>query len=98
MLSVSVKTLEKHGAVSEQVAIEMSLGALKNSKADIAGSITGIAGPTGGSVNKPVGLVCFAWAKKNRQLSQATQHFKGTRQQIRQQATYFLLNHLLADL
>ena len=63
MLGVSDLTLASYGAVSEQIAIEMAQGALQNSNAHIAGSITGIAGPDGGSLTKPVGTVCFGWAR-----------------------------------
>src|SRR5450830_2065230 len=61
VLGVSTTTLETHGAVSEQTAIEMALGCLRNGRVNIAASITGIAGPTGGTLEKPVGTVCFAW-------------------------------------
>jgi len=64
MLGVSGRTLDNHGAVSEQVAVEMAQGALAFSHADVAVAITGIAGPTGGSRKKPVGLVHFAWAAR----------------------------------
>ncbi len=90
MLGVSPQTLEKFGAVSEEIAVEMALGALKHSQAHIAGSITGIAGPDGGSKEKPVGTVCFAWcfaqAGTKLPLSTTTQHFCGNREEIRQQA------------
>src|SRR5450830_150007 len=61
VLGVSTTTLKTHGAVSEQTAIEMALGCLRNGRVNIAASITGIAGPTGGTLEKPVGTVCFAW-------------------------------------
>ena len=61
LLSVNESTLHHHGAVSEEVAGEMAIGALKNSQASLAISITGIAGP-GGSVTKPEGMVCFSIA------------------------------------
>ena len=64
MLGVSSDALDNYGAVSEQVVIEMVEGALKNSQADIALSISGIAGPGGGTKEKPVGTVCFGWMKK----------------------------------
>jgi nicotinamide-nucleotide amidase len=64
MLGVPAVTLERHGAVSAQTAQAMAAGALKNSRADIAVSITGIAGPGGGSKQKPVGLVHFAAASR----------------------------------
>lgn len=62
MLGVSKDTLKQHGAVSSQTAHEMAAGALKNSKAGIALAVTGIAGPDGGSAEKPVGLVWFGMA------------------------------------
>jgi nicotinamide-nucleotide amidase len=64
MLGVPVAILKRHGAVSAQTAKAMAAGALKNSRADIAVSITGIAGPGGGTKQKPVGLVHFAAAKR----------------------------------
>jgi len=63
MLSVSAVSLDRYGAVSEAVAKEMAYGAVANSMADIAVSITGIAGPTGGSEEKPVGTVWFGVAQ-----------------------------------
>jgi nicotinamide-nucleotide amidase len=65
MLGVPAATLKRHGAVSAQTAKAMAAGALKNSRADLAVSITGIAGPGGGSKQKPVGLVYFAAASRN---------------------------------
>jgi nicotinamide-nucleotide amidase len=66
MLGVSTATLEKHGAVSAETAHEMAAGALKNSRAGVALAVTGIAGPDGGSAEKPVGLVWFGIALKGR--------------------------------
>lgn len=63
MIDVSPQTLDQHGAVSEQTAKEMALGALNNSRADVTVAVTGIAGPGGGSDDKPVGLVYMALAK-----------------------------------
>lgn len=98
MLNVSTKTISTYGAVSEQTATEMALGALKNSHAKIAGSITGIAGPDGGTIEKPVGTVCFAWMGTHQPLQTITQHFQGDRHQIRQQAVVALLTNLLKSL
>jgi nicotinamide-nucleotide amidase len=65
MLGVPAATLKRYGAVSAQTAMAMAAGALKNSRADLAVSITGIAGPGGGSKQKPVGLVHFAAASRD---------------------------------
>lgn len=66
MVGVRLETLETHGAVSRETAIEMAAGALAHSRAGIAVSVTGVAGPGGGSVEKPVGLVWFGLAVKGR--------------------------------
>jgi len=95
MLGVPKKTLSQYGAVSEETAQAMVMGALNNSGADIAGSITGIAGPSGGSTNKPVGMVCFAYLTKNGQLMSVTKQFTGNRQAIRHQSVIQLFNGLM---
>jgi nicotinamide-nucleotide amidase len=71
MLGVPAEMIAKHGAVGEAVARSMAEGVLKNSKADISVAVTGIAGPSGGSAEKPVGLVHFACATKT-----ATRHLE----------------------
>ena len=97
MLGVSAKTIETFGAVSEETAIEMAIGSINNSRAQIAGSVTGVAGPDGGTAAKPVGTVCFAIAQAN--LHQTyKQYFSGNREQIRSQATTFLMQQLLKQL
>jgi nicotinamide-nucleotide amidase len=98
MLGVSAQTIENFGAVSEETAIEMVLGALKNSHAQIAGSITGIAGPDGGTLEKPVGTVCFAWAGLALPVTTSTKHFNGNRESVRQQASATLLAGLIERL
>ena len=98
MLGVLAQTLETFGAVSEEIATEMALGALKHSQAHIAGSITGIAGPEGGTVDKPIGTVCFAWAETNKPTTFTTKKFDGNREEIRQQATAFLMQQLIERL
>ena len=98
MLGASAQTLETFGAVSEETAREMALGALKHSPAHIAGSITGVAGPNGGTADKPVGTVCFAWAEINQPTITMTKNFDGNRREIRQQATTFLMRQLIDQL
>jgi nicotinamide-nucleotide amidase len=98
MLDVSSKTIEKFGAVSEQTAAEMAIGALINSEAQIAGSITGIAGPDGGSPNKPVGTVCFAWTGKDFPVTSCTHWFDGDRDSVRNQAAIFMMAGLIERL
>ena len=94
-LEVPARLIESHGAVSELVAKAMAEGARINSGSDVAISITGIAGPSGGTAEKPVGTVCFGWATENQTLTK-TMHFDGDRQAVRQQATEFVLTELIA--
>ena len=75
MLGVAAATLDAHGAVSEPTAREMALGALARSQAEIAVSITGVAGPGGGSAEKPVGLVHFACARRGGAVEAAERRF-----------------------
>jgi len=95
MLGVNDNTLLSHGAVSEQVAEEMVLGAIKNSHAQAALAITGIAGPTGGTLDKPVGMVCFAWGIKGVKTIVSTQRFEGDRTVIRRQAVEYALQGVI---
>ncbi|MBU3540702.1 CinA family protein [Polynucleobacter sp. UB-Tiil-W10] len=94
-LGVPAQLIESHGAVSEQTAKAMAEGARINSGGDVAISITGIAGPSGGSADKPVGTVCFGWATENQSLTK-TMRFDGDRQAVRRQATEFALTELIA--
>ncbi len=94
MLGVKPETLAEFGAVSEPVVFEMVQGALKNAKATIGVSISGIAGPAGGSEEKPVGTVCFAWADKAGWLHIETKHFSGDRGEVRTQAVDYALETL----
>ncbi|MEK6664286.1 MAG: nicotinamide-nucleotide amidase [Pseudomonadota bacterium] len=95
MLGVSAQTLAEFGAVSEQTVREMAAGALKQSRAHITLAISGIAGPGGGTPNKPVGTVCMAWATRSGAgLSQAF-HFLGDRTAVRQQAVVAALQGVL---
>ena len=87
MLRVSAATLERHGAVSEATAREMALGALAVSPGTVSVSVTGIAGPSGGSPAKPVGMVCFAWARSGEAMPRSeTRNFSGDRESVRRQS------------
>ena len=93
-LGVAEETLERHGAVSEQTAREMAAGALKNGRGQVALAITGVAGPTGGSRDKPVGTVCFAWAHGIK-ISSQTRRFDGDRESVRRQSVLHALQGVL---
>ena len=95
MLGVSESSLDKFGAVSEQVAREMAEGALAVSELDVAVSVTGIAGPGGGSIEKPVGTVCFGWSD-GAITRTVTQHFKGDREMVRQASVKCAVSGLLS--
>ncbi len=86
MLGVQATTLLKYGAISEQTAREMVAGALKMSTAQVAIAVTGVAGPSGGSKEKPVGMVCFAWELKQSATHSTTHFFSGNREAVRRQA------------
>jgi nicotinamide-nucleotide amidase len=96
MLGVRSATLQQFGAVSEETAREMAQGVLAHSAAQVAIAITGIAGPSGGSAEKPVGMVCFAWAASGFPCTSSTQYFPGDRRQIRAASVDFALRQLLA--
>lgn len=86
MLGVQVATLAQHGAVSEAVVREMAEGALVRSRADLALAISGIAGPTGGSAEKPVGTVWIAWGTRAGEQLARCFHFDGDRTAVRRQS------------
>jgi len=94
MLGVSSRALVAHGAVSAQVAGEMARGALAFSHADASVAITGIAGPTGGSRAKPVGLVYIAWAGRQGAPQVRRFRFRGGRDAVRAQSIAFALQGL----
>lgn len=98
MLGVSAETLAARGAVSEETAREMAAGALGRSRASAALAITGVAGPTGGTPDKPVGMVCFAWALRGRAVECATRRFEGDREAVRRQSVEHSLQGLLERL
>ena len=95
MLGVQAQTLAAFGAVSEATVGEMASGALTRSQAEAAIAISGIAGPSGGSADKPVGTVCFAWALAGRTVETTTRLFHGDRRVIRAQSVRFALQGLL---
>ncbi|QGM44957.1 CinA family protein [Methylocystis heyeri] len=96
MLGVAARTLLQFGAVSAQTAIEMAEGALKHSRADLAASITGVAGPGGGTAQKPVGLVHFACARRGRETVHVERRFGAlSRHEIRAASVKQALNMLL---
>jgi nicotinamide-nucleotide amidase len=98
-LGVPDALIQADGAVSEPVAKAMAQGAQRNARVDVGVSITGIAGPTGGTAEKPVGTVCFGWtmpnAKGEHVITSETKLFSGDRQSIREQATEHALVGLL---
>ncbi len=94
-LHVPVATVARYGAVSEPTARAMAEGALQSSQADYSLSVTGIAGPTGGSPAKPVGTVCFAWADRPGRIAAQTRLFTGSRAAVREQAIAHALTGLL---
>ena len=96
MLAVDTALIVQHGAVSEPIARAMASGAQAAAKSGVAISITGIAGPSGGSAEKPVGLVHMAIAHADGSLIHRTHHFSGDRSQIRLQAVDAALTMLLA--
>ena len=95
MLGVQPALLDQFGAVSPQTAQAMVAGALTRSHAQIGLSITGIAGPNGGTAEKPVGMVCVAWASIDGLVQQETRHFKGSRESIRYSAVTTALQGIL---
>jgi nicotinamide-nucleotide amidase len=95
LLGVPAEILRSHGAVSTQTATAMVRGAIKNSRAEIAVAITGIAGPSGGSEQKPVGLVYIAFGMKDGPVQCVEHRFQGDRPDIRHQAADCAVKHLL---
>lgn len=83
MLGVPKALIDEFGAVSEEVAMAMAKGALAHSAGQVALSVTGIAGPDGGSVAKPVGTVCFGWAAVGLEPLTVKRQFLGNRQEVR---------------
>ncbi len=103
LLEVSASTLKDEGAVSESIARQMAQGARKQLKVDVAVAITGIAGPAGGTPDKPVGTVCFAVsgpgvAKGKTNEVSVRKHFSGDREEVQQSSVLFALEFVIASL
>ena len=99
LAGVPMEMIENHGAVSREVAESMALGGVNNSQADIAVSVTGIAGPEGGSQEKPVGTVWFAWSRRASPrpevINSQCRLFEGDREQVRRQSIVHALQTIL---
>ena len=98
LLGVSSETLESHGAVSRAVAEEMAMGVLSSAPVQVGVAVTGIAGPDGGSDDKPVGTVWFGWAVEGRPVESACHCFGGDRNAVRQQTVGVGLEGLIQRL
>ncbi len=95
MLGVKAGTLERYGAVSDPVVLEMAQGALAAAAADYAVAVSGVAGPDGGTLEKPAGTVWFGFAAGQRAPFSQLMHFEGGRDDVRRQAVHFALKTLL---
>ena len=98
MLGVKNDLINQHGAVSEAVAEAMVRGVIEHSEAKIAVAITGIAGPSGGSEEKPVGTVCFAFSILSRPIQTKVECFPGDREAVRFQAVDYVVSFLLDEI
>ena len=98
LLGVHPHTLERHGAVSQETAIEMVSGALARFGASMAVAVTGIAGPSGGTVDKPVGTVWIAWKRRGGYAHAKLFHFEGDREAVRRQTVARALEGIRAQL
>ena len=95
MLGVQSATLELHGAVSEPTVREMVAGALMRSRGDVALAVSGVAGPSGGTAAKPVGMVCLAWGLRGHEAIAVTRHFPGDREAVRRYSVIAALEGLI---
>jgi len=95
MLGVKAASLAGDGAVSEQVVREMALGALRRSHAQLSVAVSGVAGPGGGTREKPVGTVCFGWARKRGPTVVETRRFRGDRDAVRRRTVAHALRGVL---
>jgi nicotinamide-nucleotide amidase len=98
LLGVNPRTLERTGAVSEETALEMVSGALARFGAGVAVAVTGIAGPTGGTPDKPVGTVWVSWKRRGGYAQASLFHFDGDREAVRRQTVAVALKGVLHSL
>jgi len=98
LMGVKPSDIHRFGAVSEEVAAAMARGAVENSRADVSVSISGIAGPSGGTPDKPVGTVCFGWALPGDRVETEVHHFGGSRDEVRRTSVAAALEGLLQRL
>jgi len=98
LLGVNPRTLERTGAVSEETALEMVAGALSRFGAGLAVAVTGIAGPSGGTPEKPVGTVWISWKRRGGYAHARLFHFDGDREAVRRQTVAAALNGVLKTL
>ncbi|WP_290524545.1 CinA family protein [Alcanivorax sp.] len=98
LLGVQAQTLDSHGAVSQATALEMARGAIEHSRGHISVAVTGVAGPDGGTPDKPVGTVWIAWAQKQGPAEAQCFHFAGDRHAVRQQTILAAIEGLNARL
>ena len=96
MLGVSQKTLTQFGAVSQEIALEMAEGALLRSHANLSCAITGVAGPTGGTLMHPVGQVWLAFASHKWKMMAKSFYFEGDREKVRIHSVYAVLKEMEA--
>ena len=95
MLRVPMDTIQQYGAVSEETAGAMARGAIENSRADYSVAITGVAGPDGGTEDKPVGTVCLGWCKRDGECTTTRICFDGDRLKIREQSCLLAIQGLI---
>lgn len=98
MLGVSARTLEAEGAVSKAVVLEMAKGAIEHSQGHVSVAVSGIAGPDGGTADKPVGTVWIAWGQKLGYAEASCFHFHGDRAAVRRQTVEAALQGVIARL
>ena len=98
MLGVSMDEIERHGAVSIPVVEALVAGALARSTATWAVAVSGVAGPLGGTVAKPVGMICLAWQQRNRACMSETIYLSGTRREIQEQVVVYGLVRLIREI